>query len=116
MDFLKMDWMKVVTDPLGLAAFALAAVFYLAGKRGSNARGVRAVALILAGACVVGGITLAYHRQISTSQAAGTGSGAAAPTVVVDRIEQQVGNGAAVAGVQGSVSVSQAPNDGPKPK
>ena len=115
-----MDWVKVVTDPLGLAAFALAVVIYLAvrmaGKRSSNGRLVAVTALALAGACVVGGLTVAYRRQVSTSQAAAKRGGAAAATVVVDRVEQHVGNGAAVAGVQGNVSVTQTPNEGPKPK
>jgi hypothetical protein len=54
-----MDWTKVVTDPLGLAGFALALVFgTVARKRGAG----WIAATLLAAVCIAGGLTIAYRR------------------------------------------------------
>jgi hypothetical protein len=60
MDFLKMEWVKVITDPLGFSGFALAVVVYLAStsvqKRNSDTRWPQVLALTLAGICIDGGL------------------------------------------------------------
>src|ERR1017187_4967591 len=118
-----MDWMKVIKDPLGIAGFALALVFgvvsrVMVQKRRKNTQWIVLLAYALAAACVVGGLALAYHRQSMTrsvkpgptnSPALSQTKGSAPPSRRIDKIDQKVGSGAAVAGVQGDVTVN-APN------
>jgi hypothetical protein len=59
-----MAWMKVITDPLGIAGFALALVFSLIGRNhGKNSQWIAPAAYALAAVCVLGGFALAYQRQ-----------------------------------------------------
>jgi len=63
------EWTSVVTDPLGLAGFALFLVFSVLGlrRRTSEARWVTASFVSLAGIALVGGLGLAYVRQPNPS-------------------------------------------------
>ena len=111
-----MDWTKVVTDPLGIAGFAIALVFgavsrVLAKKNGRSAAWLVPGAYALALICVLGGIVLAYQRQKSVDAAQyhpfqPPTSNATAPSMRIGTIGQKVENGSAVAGVQGSVIVN----------
>ncbi len=107
-----MDWTKVVTDPLGLAGFALATVFGLLSKLGAQKRSednrwtvpaFYAMAVI----CVVGGLVLAYHRE-SNITASLKPPITSPPTISIQtgNIDQKVGNGGAVAGANGNVTVN----------
>ena len=60
------EWMKVVTQPLGLAGFALFLVFgYLAkAKRNDERRWLSLAAMALAAVALMGSLFIAY-RQIS---------------------------------------------------
>lgn len=60
-----MDWTKVVTDPLGLAGFALFLVFSFAAyhTRGRERRALVRIFVGLAVFCIVGGFALAYQHQ-----------------------------------------------------
>lgn len=117
-----MDWTKVVTDPLGLAGFALALVFgvlspILARKGGRDSRWFVPAAYALAAVCVLGGLALAYQRASSAAATKSQIPAPAAPSMQIGKIEQKAGGGTAVAGVQGTVTVNApAPQKEPKPK
>jgi hypothetical protein len=105
-----MDWMKVITHPLGIAGFALALVFGVVGrvivqKHRKNIQWIVPAAYALAAVCIVGGLALAYRRESMTPPVKPDTVG----TMRIDKIDQKVGNGTAVAGVQGNVTVN-APN------
>ena len=105
-----MDWTKVVTDPLGIAAFALALVFGITGfsqKRRRGSRWTVPVAYALAVVCVVGGFLLAYQRGTTTAKSGPPNPSTPAPSMRIDKIEQKADGGAAVAGVQGDVTVNK---------
>ncbi len=55
-----MDWTKVVTEPAGLAGFALSLMFGVLSARRGMPRWWPAAAAALAAASVVGGLFLAY--------------------------------------------------------
>jgi hypothetical protein len=62
------DWTKVVTDPLGLAGFALSLVFTSLSRlqrvrQGTVGRWFAPVAYLLAAGCIVGGLFLAYQHE-----------------------------------------------------
>jgi hypothetical protein len=59
-----MEWTKVVTDPLGLAAFALALVFGAIGVKleARNRPWFLPAAIILATFVMAGGLFLAYQK------------------------------------------------------
>jgi hypothetical protein len=63
-------WMKVVTDPLGLAAFALFLVFTVLGRnrRSKRPTWLSPVAFGLAAVALVGGLVLAYRAKESSGQ------------------------------------------------
>jgi apolipoprotein N-acyltransferase len=87
-----MQWEKVITDPLGIAGFALSLVFTLATrmisqKRKEQNRWLAPAAYALAAVCVIGGFALPPSPAITTGN-----------------IEQN-GNGN-VAGVQGNVNIN----------
>jgi hypothetical protein len=93
-----MSWTKVVTDPLGIAGFALALVFAVVSrlvrqKSKKHLQWILPVAYTLAAAWIAGGFFLAYQHVSVVS---------ATPTMRIDKIDQRADNGAAVAGVQGS--------------
>ncbi len=113
-----MSWTQVVTDPLGIAGFALALVFGVAGrlmaqKSEKYPQWIVPVAFGLATACVVGGLVLAYkHGSVSSAITA-----VPTPTMRIDKIDQNANNGVAVAGVQGDVTVNKpAIRKDPKPQ
>jgi hypothetical protein len=56
------EWTKVVTEPLGLTAFALFLIFSYLGKvnRGDKRRWLSPVAFTCAVATLIGGLVLAY--------------------------------------------------------
>lgn len=66
------EWTKVVTDPLGLAGFALFLVFGLVAKtrKSSERRWLTPVAVCLAIAALLGGLTLSYIKSSATSATA----------------------------------------------
>jgi hypothetical protein len=130
------DWTKVVTDPLGLAAFALAIVFsvvstVIAQKHRRDTRWIVPAGFALAAVCVLGGLFIAYQRvstvkneqnktlEPATAPTSNPPNSPAAPTtsLKIDKVEQNVGNGAAVSGVQGNVTINApASEKEPKPK
>jgi hypothetical protein len=110
-------WEKVVTDPLGFASYGLALVFgivsFIVRQRKPKDRWVVPVAIALAAVCVLGGLSLAYLREVAGTQ----NTNVPAPSMHIDKLKQKVGNGAAVAGVQGNVNISpSSPQGPPKPK
>lgn len=62
------EWTKVVTDPLGLVGFALFLVFGLVAKtrKSSERRWLTPVAVCLAVAALLGGLTLSYIKSSAT--------------------------------------------------
>ena len=102
---MKLDekWIGVVTDPLGLAGFALFLVFsVLAARRwGKPDAGLRAVFALLAVATVAGGLGLAYVRETGkATETAATTTPGGGTTVI-----QETGgvNSPAINNVQGGV-------------
>jgi hypothetical protein len=107
-----MDWTKVITDPLGVTGFALALVFGVAGrilarKRRKSDQWIVPAAYLLAVVCVGGGFFLAYKRGSVTTESRPPAVSVPAPSMRIDKIEQKADNGAAVAGVQGDVTVNK---------
>jgi hypothetical protein len=94
-------WIKVVTDPLGLAAFALFLVFTFLGRnrRSKRPTWLSPVAFGLAAVALVGGLVLAYRTKES--------SGQHPPSQTISSIQQSaIGSANSnVAGVTGNVSV-----------
>jgi hypothetical protein len=105
-------WTKVVTNPLGLAGFALFLVFgYLAKiKRNDERRWLSPVAFAIAAVALVGGLVLAYVQASKPVIPSVQFSKPAAPTQ--QQANQQVqqsstGEGSPnVQGVQGDVTVT----------
>jgi hypothetical protein len=95
------EWIKVVTDPLGLAGFALFLMFgYVAKfKRVSEQRWLARVAVISAVAALIGGLSLSY---VKTSKSAAAALGQA------NRVHQvSTGQGSPnVQGVKGDVTIT----------
>ena len=108
-----MHWTQVVTDPLGLAGFALALVFsalsrIVKQKRSRTNDHLMLVAYALAASCVLGGLLLAYQRQSrrpSQNSNVSPQPTPSSPTMSIGVIEQ-THDGVAVAGVQGNVTVN----------
>jgi hypothetical protein len=111
-------WEKVLTDPLGLAGFALFLIFgavtVVIKQRKPTNRWVVSAGVALAALSVLGGLTLAFLRKPLMPV---TPPNPTAPTnsMQVDKVEQKVGSGNAVAGVQGNVTVT-APSAPTSPK
>jgi len=117
-----MAWLKVITDPLGIAAFALALIFGVATRalrrrQPKQLRWLAPVAAGLAALCVAGGLFLAYQRLAVVKGKAAENSpelpsrsrAVESPRgneVHVDHVDQRLTNGAAVAGVGGDVTVN----------
>jgi hypothetical protein len=104
-------WVKVVTDPLGLAGFALFLVFsYLARtKRNDERRWIVRVAIALAAITLTGGFLLAYLRVNKFAPVQGEGGGI--PASVMRQTNQTLQSSAGpgsinVEGVQGDVTVT----------
>lgn len=67
------DWTRVVTDPLGIAGFALFLVFGLLArlKAGRERRWLSRASIILASVALLGGLSLAYIRLTREMATAG---------------------------------------------
>jgi heme A synthase len=106
-----------------MAAFALALVFGIAGtviskKRRTGLRWMVPAAYGLAAICILGGLAVAY-RHAPAARDAGKAEvpAAGAPSMRVDTIDQKVGSGSAVSGVQGNVTINApAPQVESRPK
>jgi hypothetical protein len=100
------EWTKVVTDPLGLAGFALFLVFgYVAKvKQASERRWLAPLAVSAAIVTLAGGLTLSYFR---TSTSAGQADKKPAPTQVNQVQQSSTGAGSSnVQGVNGDVTIT----------
>ena len=105
------QWTKVVTDPLGIAGFALSLVFgvvsrVLSKKQKKGAQWLVPAAFVLAVICVFGGLLLACRHE-APPMAVAVPPVATPPvnSMHIDKIDQNVSNGSAIAGVQGSITV-----------
>ena len=102
------EWAKVVTDPLGLAGFALFLVFgYLAkAKKSNQQRWLAPLAVCAAIAALAGGLALSYVRvSKSVAPAVNTSN----PPMQQTNKVQQSSSGAGspnVQGVQGDVTIT----------
>jgi hypothetical protein len=99
------EWTKVVTDPLGLAGFALFLVFGMVAKarKSTERRWLAPVAICLAVAALVGGLTLSYVRT-SAARASAAKPESQQPIQV-----KQISSGPGspnVQGVNGNVTVT----------
>lgn len=113
------DWTKVVTQPLGLAGFALFLVFgYLArAKRNDERRWLSPVAVAVAAVALAGGLILAYVQ--APRPAAPAAQTTKTPAQQTNQVQQSTsGAGSpAVQGVQGDVTITVDQSDGgAKPK
>lgn len=108
----KMDmksWIHVVTQPLGLAGFALFLVFSFVGKnrKGKKPDWMSPAAFFMAAICIAAGIALDFRQTPNSSKPA--------LNQEISKI-QQTATGTSnsnVAGVQGNVSVSISSSDTP---
>lgn len=94
-------WTKIVTHPLGLAAFALFLVFTFLGgnRRSKQPRWLSPVAFGLAGIALVGGLILAYRANESSHQHPSSQTIGSIQQSAVGSVNSNV------AGVTGDVSV-----------
>jgi hypothetical protein len=82
-----MNWTKVVTEPLGLAGFALSLVFGVIArwKKSDGRRWMFPAAISMAGVALVGGLSLAYLRArkdaVPPAKIKQTSSGCASPNI-----------------------------------
>ena len=105
------DWSKVVTEPLGLAGFALFLVFGVLAraKRNDERRWLGPLASAMAVVALVGGLTLAY---LKTSRIVAAQPPPAVPVATQKQTNSEVkqtttGPGSpAVQGVQGDVTIT----------
>lgn len=117
-----MGWIEVVTEPLGLAGFALALVFTIVRAvvaRTPEGRGqwIVPAGFALAALCIVGGLIIDYQRVRSEPRSSPHGAVPSATSMQIGTIKQQLDGGAAVAGVQGNVTVNApTPQENAKPK
>ena len=106
------EWSKVVTDPLGLAGFALFLVFGLFAKlkRRDERRWLTPLAVLMAVSALVGGIFLSYRKSSQTQVSAPTQATAPGPKQQQSQsevIQHTTGQGSpAVQGVQGDVTIT----------
>jgi hypothetical protein len=106
------EWTKVVTNPLGLAGFALFLIFgYLAkAKRNDERRWLSPVAIAIAAVALIGGLLLAYVQIPKPVPPSVQTSKPVAP--IQQQTNQQVqqtstGEGSPnVQGVQGNVTIT----------
>jgi hypothetical protein len=110
---MSINWDKAVTDPIGLAGFALSLLFGVVAlvvkRRKPSSAWIVPTGLILATVCILGGLGLAWQRQAHSSPAPHIPSASAAtPTIQkmdLHDIHQNTNCGPAVAGVQGDVTI-----------
>jgi hypothetical protein len=101
------EWTAVVTDPLGLAGFALFLVFSVLGlrRRATEVRWVTASFIALAAVGLLGGLGLAYMRQGRQADPHAAGPVGSAPVLVTQ--ETHGSQSPAVSNVQGNVTIIQ---------
>jgi hypothetical protein len=103
------EWTKVVSNPLGLAGFALFLVFaYLAKvKRADERRWLSPVAVLVAVAALLGGLLIAYAQIPKAAPPAQT-NGASPSAQTPGRVEQiSTGEGSPnIQGVQGNITLT----------
>jgi uncharacterized membrane protein len=103
------DWTKVVTDPLGLAGFALFLVFgFLAKlKRRDLRRWLAPLAMIMAVIALVGGLSLAYVQVRRSAQPVPVQTKSPAAPSQPTSIQVTTGQGSpTVNGVNGDVNIT----------
>ena len=110
----------IVTDPLGLAGYALFLVFgiltIVVKNRKKESKWIISAGFSLAFLCALGGLAIAWHRDSTKSE---NPAPPAPPSqaITIDKIDQKVDNGSATAGVQGPVTNNNAePPKDAKPK
>jgi hypothetical protein len=117
------DWAKVLTEPLGLAGFALFLVFGALSriKKDKERRWLGPLAMGMAVLALTGGLTLAYLKSQpqATPQSTPAPAPQPAPKTQTNMVEQTTtGPGSpAVQGVQGDVTINVDQSSGaPKEK
>ncbi len=105
------DWTKVVTEPLGLAGFALFLVFGVLSrlKRKTELRWMGPVAAGMAILALAGGLALAYVKTArQATPVVSQPAAAAAPTQTNQQVQQTTkGAGSPIVqGVQGDVTIT----------
>jgi hypothetical protein len=112
------DWTKVVTEPLGLAGFALFLVFGALSrlKARQERRWLAPVASAMAVLALAGGLAIAYVKTGSTTQPPAKTAPSQAQT---NSTVQQTTTGKGspiVQGVQGDVTITVDQSEGTRPK
>jgi hypothetical protein len=105
------EWIKVVTNPLGLGGFALFLVFsFLAhARRGNERRWLAPVSIGLAATALIGGLALAWTQAHSNAEATdGKQKAPPVPTLNCQSATQTNGGAASpnVNCVQGPVTIT----------
>jgi len=111
------DWTKVVTEPLGLAGFALFLVFGALSrfKAKSERRLLASVASGMAVLALIGGLVLAYFKTASAPQPALKAPAAQAePNATLQQTTTGKGS-PIVQGVQGDVTITIDQSEGTRP-
>ncbi len=115
---MSIPWQKVLTDPLGLCGYALFLVFgivtYVVKQKTPANRWIVPTGISLAAICVLGGLALAYHREPAASMSPAN-TAAPSTSLRIDKVDQKIENGNAIAGVQGNVTVTSTPPPAKKP-
>lgn len=105
------DWTKVVTEPLGLAGFALFLVFGVFSriKRDNERKWLGPLAMAMAILALTGGLTLAYLKRAPQAAPPVTTAPAGSTSKTQTNQVQQTSTGAGspnVQGVQGDVTIT----------
>lgn len=106
------EWIRVITDPLGLAGFALFLTFGLLArlKRRDERRWLAPLAAIMGVAALAGGMILAYVKtpRLPVAPPSQTSSAPAPSQQQTNQVQQTTsGQGSpAVQGVQGNVTIT----------
>jgi hypothetical protein len=111
------EWAKVVTQPMGLAGFALFLVFSCLAKvkKQDELRWLSPVAIVLAAVALIGGLALAYVQTPKPPASAVQPSNTPPPSRQQNNKVQQSssGNGSPnVQGVQGDVTITMDQSNG----
>jgi len=116
---LSIHFEKVLTDPLGLAGYALFLIFgvvtLVVKQNKPKVRWTVPAGFALGALCVIGCLSLAYRRQTVLSQPPPPNI-APSPSLKIDKVDQKVNCGDAVAGIQGNVIASGTCSSNLKPK
>lgn len=110
---MSVHWEKVLTDPLGLAGYVLFLVFgvvtLIAKRRTALHRWVVPAGFTMAAVLLLSCLYLAYHRKSPPTPVLPTTQSPQAASMHINKVDQKVENGNAVAGVQGSVTITSVP-------